>query len=136
MNSGESARQGTTDTTLFARHRCETVTVTHPHHPLFGQQLQVVRIQHRPPAEPDLIVALPDGSHAGIALSCTDYAPLRTGPGTTAAPLLEPDRLRRLADYVGTLQHRAAPAIVSAQPRAAHCAPVGELRTPPSPRDA
>jgi hypothetical protein len=111
------------------------VTVTHPHHPLFGQQLQVVRIQHRPPAEPDLIVALPDGSHAGIALSCTDYAP-PTVPGTAAAPLLDLDGLRRLADYVATLQHRAAPAIVSAQPRAAHRAPVGEFPTPPSLRDA
>ncbi|HZG69181.1 MAG TPA: hypothetical protein VEZ12_20780, partial [Herpetosiphonaceae bacterium] len=95
---------------------------------------QVVRIQHRPPAEPDLIVALPDGSHAGIALSCTDYAPPPI-PGTAAAPLLDLGGLRRLAAYVATLQHPTAPAIVCSQLWEAHRLTHGEPPTPPLPRD-
>src|SRR3712207_2306873 len=127
-----TGEQGTKYTTLFAPPRCECVTVTHPHHPLFGQQLHVVRIQHRPSAEPDLIVCLPDGSHAGIASSCTDYAPQPTSPFDAASPLLDLDGLRRLACYVATLQHPAAPAIVLSQPRAVHRAPLGEPTTPPA----
>ncbi len=117
---------GTTYTTLFTPLRCEWVTVTHPHHPLFGQQLHIVRIQHRPPSEPDLIVCLPDGSHAGIAISCTDYAPQPASLSDTARPLLDLDGLRRLAGYVASLQHPTTPAIVVSQPDAAHRPPPGE----------
>lgn len=122
MQSG----QGTKYTTLFAPLCCEWVTVTHPHHPLFGQQLHVVRIQHRPPAEPDLIVCLPDGLHAGIAISCTDYAPRPTSLSDAARPLLDLDGLRRLASYVASLQHGTTPAIVVSQPDADHRPPRGD----------
>jgi hypothetical protein len=47
------------------------VTITHPHHPLRGQQVEIVRLRRGP--NPDLIVQLPDGRHAAIALSDTDY---------------------------------------------------------------
>jgi len=50
------------------------VTVTHPFHPLRGQQVEVVRI--RSGADPDLIVRHPDGRHAAIAVDWTDYAAL------------------------------------------------------------
>jgi len=40
------------------------VTITHPHHPLRGQQLPIVGIRHG--ASPDVIVRLPDGSHGAI----------------------------------------------------------------------
>src|SRR3712207_4143555 len=130
-----TGEQGTKHTTLFAPPRCAWVTVTHPHHPLFGQQLHVVRLQHRPPAEPDLIVCLPDGSHAGIAVSCTDYAPPPTSPLTATRPLLDLDGLRRLACYVAPLQPPALPAIVSSQPHAAPCAPRSEPASPPATHD-
>jgi len=50
------------------------VTVTHPFHPLCGQQVEVVRI--RTGADPDLIVRHPDGLHAAIAVEWTNYAAL------------------------------------------------------------
>jgi hypothetical protein len=54
------------------------VTVTHPHHPLCGQRVTIVRI--RQGVDPDLIVRLPDGTHAALAMTSTDYA------GTAALP--------------------------------------------------
>ena len=47
------------------------VTITHPHHPLRGQRVEIVRLRRG--IDPDLIVRLPDGRHAAIALSGTDY---------------------------------------------------------------
>jgi len=71
------------------------VTITHPHHPLRGQQLPVVCIRHG--ESPDVIVRLPDGSHAAIALSATDYA------GDFSAPL-PPAHARHLLDLQGLRQ--------------------------------
>ena len=48
------------------------VTITHPHHPLRGQRVEI--IQFRRGSDPDLIIRLPDGHHAAIAMSGTDYA--------------------------------------------------------------
>jgi Family of unknown function (DUF5372) len=48
------------------------VTITHPHHPLRGQRVAIIRLRRG--ADPDLIVRLPDGRHAALALSSTDYA--------------------------------------------------------------
>jgi hypothetical protein len=48
------------------------VTITHPHHPLYGQQVEIVRIRRG--TDPDFIIRLPDGLHAAIAMSLTDYA--------------------------------------------------------------
>jgi hypothetical protein len=48
------------------------VTITHPHHPLRGQKVEI--IQFRRGLDPDLIIRLPDGHHAAIAMSGTDYA--------------------------------------------------------------
>jgi hypothetical protein len=48
------------------------VTVTHPHHPLRGQKVEIIQVRRGP--DPDLIVRLPDGHHAAIAMSGTDYA--------------------------------------------------------------
>jgi hypothetical protein len=47
------------------------VTITHPHHPLRGQQVEIIRLRRG--TEPQLIVRLPDGRHATMALSDTDY---------------------------------------------------------------
>ena len=48
------------------------VRITHPHHPLCGQKVEVVRLRRG--ADPDLIILHPDGFHTAIAMSCTDYA--------------------------------------------------------------
>jgi hypothetical protein len=78
------------------------VTVTHPHHPLCGQQVAVIRLRRG--ANPDLIVRLPDGSHAAIAMSLTDYAGA-SAPLPPAAPaLLDLEGLRQAAALIAQLR--------------------------------
>jgi hypothetical protein len=88
------------------------VTITHPHHPLRGQQLPVICVRHG--ESPDVIVRLPDGSHAAVVLSATDYAadsPAVRSPGT-ASHLLDLQGLRQVAQLIdefrrqGRLPHR------------------------------
>src|SRR5207245_1096895 len=62
-------------TTPFTKPSVEWVTVTHPHHPLHGQRVRLIRVRRGP--DPDLIIRLPDGYHGAIAASLTDYG----GPG-------------------------------------------------------
>jgi hypothetical protein len=52
------------------------VTITHPNHPLCGQQVEVIRIRRG--TDPDLIVRLPSGLHAAITMSWTNYAAAST----------------------------------------------------------
>jgi hypothetical protein len=71
------------------------VTITHPHHPLRGQRVEIVRLRRG--HDPDLIVVLPDGRHAAIALSSTDFAPPpESSPPVAAEHLLDLDGLRRV----------------------------------------
>jgi hypothetical protein len=79
------------------------VTITHPHHPLAGQQVEVIRIRRGP--DPDLIVRLPDGTHAAIAMSWTDdvTAPPCELP-LSAVPLLELGGLRQVVHCLDRLQ--------------------------------
>ena len=78
------------------------MTITHPHHPLRGQRVEVVRF-HRG-NDPDLIVVLPDGRHAAIALSSTDYAsPAESPPTVTAERLLDLNGLRRVIQLLDRL---------------------------------
>jgi Family of unknown function (DUF5372) len=75
------------------------VTVTHPHHPLNGQRVAVVRVRRG--VVPDLIVRTRDGLHFALAMDWTDYrAPSTTTPALPAPPLLAVDGLRQLAQYV------------------------------------
>ena len=55
------------------------VTITHPNHPLRGQQVEIIRVRRG--IDPDLVVRLPDGQHVAIAMSGTDYA----APGQPAS---------------------------------------------------
>ena len=76
------------------------MTITHPHHPLRGQRLPVVCIRHG--ERPDVIVRLPDGSHAAVARSATDYAadaPVALPPGP-APHLLDLQALRQVAQVI------------------------------------
>ncbi|HZO26939.1 MAG TPA: DUF5372 family protein [Chloroflexota bacterium] len=79
--------------------------MSHPHHPLCGQRVEVVRVRRG--ADPDLIVRLPDGRHAAIAQSWTaePHRPAAERPAA-AAPLLAADGLRELAALVAHLRAR------------------------------
>ena len=48
------------------------VIITHPYHPLCGQQVEIIRICRGD--DPTLVVQYPDGLHGVIATSWTDYA--------------------------------------------------------------
>lgn len=49
------------------------MTITHPHHPLRGQLLPLVKIYRG--LNPKAILGLPDGSHIGVPLENTDLDP-------------------------------------------------------------
>jgi hypothetical protein len=82
------------------------VTITHPHHPLRGQQLPVVCVRHG--ETPDVIVRLPDGSHAAVALNATDHVsdlstPLLLAP---ASHFLDLQGLRQVAQLIADLRRQ------------------------------
>ncbi len=80
------------------------MTVTHPHHPLHGQRVQLIRVRRGP--DPDLIIRMPDGYHGAIAASLTDYAgPSEPASGAAEPPLLAIEGLWRIAQWVSQ-QHR------------------------------
>jgi Family of unknown function (DUF5372) len=79
------------------------VTVTHPHHPLYGQQVTIVRLRHG--AQPDLVVRLPDSSHAAIAMHLTDYAGApAASPSADPLPLLDLAGLRQIVQLLDRLR--------------------------------
>jgi hypothetical protein len=92
------------------------VTVTHPLHPLYGQQVEVVRIRRG--VDPDLIVRLPDGRHAAIAPSWTaeTLLPALNEPAPVP-PLLDGDGLRQLVVIIARI--RAAPPVPVTDPAGA-----------------
>jgi len=80
------------------------VTVTHPFHPLCGQQVEVVRIRWG--ADPDLIVRHPDGLHAAIAVDWTDYAALPDlDPPPVSPNLLDFDGLWQAVQLIDRIRH-------------------------------
>ena len=85
----------------------EWVTVTHPHHPLHGQRVQLIRVRRGP--DPDLIIRMPDGYHGAIAASLTDYAgACEADTGEAEPPLLSIEGLWRIAQFVEQ-QHQLYP---------------------------
>jgi hypothetical protein len=75
------------------------VTVTHPFHPLCGQQVEVVRIRRG--ADPIIIIQHSDGFHAGIAMSWTDYATASSSELSPTPPhLLDFDGLCQIAQLI------------------------------------
>ena len=73
--------------------------MTHPHHPLHGQRVQVVRVRRGP--DPDLIMRMPDGYHGAIAASLTDYlGRSEADPGLTEPPLLSVEGLWQIAQFI------------------------------------
>jgi hypothetical protein len=72
------------------------VTVIHPHHPLRGQRVAVVRVRRG--SVPSLVVRAPDGLHVALAVDWTDYHALGAAASSLPAPqLLAVDGLRQLA---------------------------------------
>lgn len=75
------------------------MTITHPHHPLYQQRVEVVRIRRG--RNPDLIIRLPDGTHAAVAMSLTDYADIPISPlSGDAPPLLDLRGLRQVVQFL------------------------------------
>src|SRR5512135_1451942 len=102
--SGSSKR-----TTLSSQPSLGFVTITHPHHPLRGQKVEIIQLRRG--LDPDLIVRLPDGHHAAIALSGTDYA--SPPKGETPPPpdhLLDLDGLRQVRMLLDRISHKGRPA--------------------------
>src|ERR671918_1204895 len=94
-------------TTPFSQSASESVTITHPHHPLRGQRVTLVRI--RQGVDPDLIVQLPDGTHTALAMSSTDYAGVpAAGPSEDATPLLALEGLRQVVHLIERCRQREA----------------------------
>ena len=81
------------------------MTITHPQHPLRGHRVAIIRI--RQGVDPDLVVRLPDGSHAAIAMSSTDYAGHPDRPTRSTGPLLDLDGLRQLARLLAVISPEA-----------------------------
>lgn len=73
--------------------------MTHPHHPLYSQRVQLIRVRRRP--DPDLIIRMPDGYHGAIAASLTDYAGASpTDPEAAEPPLLSIEGLWQIAQFI------------------------------------
>ena len=100
-----TTRGSSQHTTPWSQPSSESVTITHPYHPLRGQRVTLVRV--RQGADPDLIVRLPDGTHTALAMSSTDYAgaPADTPP-QHPAPLLTLDGLRQVVRLVACCRQR------------------------------
>jgi hypothetical protein len=93
-----ASRAYSQQTTPFTKPTLEWVTVTHPHHPLHGQRVQVIRVRRG--TEPDLIIRMPDGYHGAIAASLTDYdGPVDPNLSTAEPPLLSIEGLWQIAQW-------------------------------------
>jgi hypothetical protein len=81
------------------------VTITHPHHPLWGQRCEVVFVRRG--VDPDLILRLADGTHAAIAMSWTDAGEgqaLSTPHSSSHLPLLDLQGLRQILHLLSQLR--------------------------------
>jgi len=78
--------------------------VTHPSHPLCGQQVEIIRVRRGP--DPDLIIRHLDGYHGAIAASWTTYASTADVVPCEPPPLLDLDGLCQLAGVIEQLQER------------------------------
>ena len=92
------------------------MTITHPHHPLRGQRVAIIRVRRG--ADPDLIVRLPDGTHTALAMSSTDYAATPgAAPPEEAAHLLALDGLRPMVHLLASIHQQERGPFLSALSR-------------------
>lgn len=85
------------------------MTVTHPHHPLYGQQVEIIRVRRGP--DPDLIIGHVDGYHGAIAASWTTYASASGALPAEKPPFLDLEGLLQLARLVEQLHERSRPSL-------------------------
>lgn len=79
------------------------MTITHPYHPLCGQQVRFIRICRG--VDPDLTVQRPDGLHVVIPMSWTDYTTLPGSDSSSTPPhLLDLDGLRCVAQLIDRIR--------------------------------
>jgi len=79
------------------------VTIAHPHHPLYGQQVEIIFVRRG--RDPDLIVRLPNGDHAAIAQSWThDGSGPVPEPSEASPRLLAVEGLRQAARLIARLR--------------------------------
>ena len=112
------------------------VTITHPHHPLRGQRVEIVRIRRG--NDPDLIVVLPDGRHTAIALSSTDYdssPEIPPAPAPAAEHLLDLDGLRRVIQLLDRLAQPGHDRLNRRRSRSRRNRPNRGSITSPAPQD-
>jgi len=103
-------------TTPFSQLLSESVTITHPHHPLRGQRVAIIRVRRG--ADPDLIVRLPDGTHTALAMSSTDYAATPgAAPPEEPAHLLALDGLRQMVHLLASIHQQERGPFLSALSR-------------------
>ncbi|MBV7333528.1 Y4bD/Y4pK family protein [Chloroflexi bacterium TSY] len=82
------------------------IRITHPHHPLCGQQVEVIRLRRG--EDPDLIIRHPDGFHTAIAMSCTDYAGASAAQDHPQRHLLDIAGLCQVAQFIAEWQQSAS----------------------------
>ncbi len=78
--------------------------MTHPSHPLYGQQVEIIRVRRG--RDPDLIIRHLDGYHGAIAASWTTYASAPETVPSQKPPLLDLEGLCQLARVIELLQER------------------------------
>ena len=75
------------------------MTITHPYHPLHGQQVEIIRVLSG--TDPDLVVRHPGGRCIIVAMSWTDYAAPPEPDGPRVPPhLLDLDGLYQVAQLI------------------------------------
>ncbi|MCP4537506.1 MAG: hypothetical protein GY832_10200 [Chloroflexi bacterium] len=90
-------------TTPISQEPAQFVTITHPYHPLYGQQVKVIRVCRG--ADPDITVQFPDGLHVVVAMSWTDYvAPQGFGSSLAPPHLLDFSGLRQTVRLVARMR--------------------------------
>jgi hypothetical protein len=99
------------------------VTITHPFHPLCGQQVEIIRIRWG--ADPDLIVRLSDGLHAAVAVDWTDYAASTDlDPPTVPPHLLDFDGLCQAVQLIERIRQESRHSTPNDRDKI--CAPSGD----------
>ena len=81
------------------------MTITHPHHPLWGQRCEVVFVRRG--VDPDLILRLAEGTHAAMAMSWTDAGEgqaLSAPQRSSDLPLLDLQGLRQILHLLDQLR--------------------------------
>ena len=90
-------------TTPLSQQPSQFVTITHPYHPLCGQQVKVIRVCRG--ADPDITVLLPDGLHVVVSMSWTDYATPQGCASPSSPPhLLDFDGLRQAIQLIDRIR--------------------------------